>query len=105
MRLLVPISVAERPDFTRLFGTSVSRETWSTTGGDVTAAVKLATNAFGPLAPLYWLALAPPTRAGAATVAVAWYCFGWTTIRPTTRRAATAGTAIRMFFCRLRMSR
>src|SRR5438270_8506030 len=105
MRLLVPISVADRPYLTRPFGTSVSRETWSTTGGDVTAAEKLATKALGPLAPLYWLALAPPTRAGAATVAVAWYCFGLTTISPTTKRAAMAGTAMRMFFRRLRMSR
>src|SRR5437588_12362094 len=105
MRLLVPISVADRPDFTRFLAAPVSRATCSTIGGDVTAAVKLATKDLGPLAPLYWLELAPPTRAGAATVAVAWYCLGLTTIRPTTSRAAMAGTAMRMFFRRLRMSR
>src|SRR5436309_15442377 len=91
MRELVPISLAVRPDFTRLLDTPVSRETWSTIGGDVTAAVKLATKDLGPLAPRYWLELAPPTRAGAATVAVAWYCLGLTTMRPTASRAAIAG--------------
>src|SRR4051794_35953149 len=105
MRELVPISVAVRPDFTRFLGTPVSRETWSTIGGDVTAAVKLVTKDLGPLAPLYWLELAPPRGGGGARVAVAWYCLVLTKISPTTSRAATAGTAMRMFFRRLRMSR
>src|SRR5947209_2340748 len=105
IRLLVPISVADRPDFTWPLATPVSRATCSTTGGEVTAAVKLATKAFGPLAPLYWLALVPPTSAGAATVAVAWYCFGFETMMPTTRRAARTGTATRTFLYRFTMSR
>src|SRR3954470_18997483 len=105
MRLLAPISLAEMPAFTLLLAAPVSRATWSTMGGEVTAASKLETNDFGPLAPLYWLELAPPTRAGAATVAVASNCLGLATMNPTTRRQARGGTATRMFFRRLRMAR
>src|SRR5215210_2816502 len=105
MRLLLPISVADSPDFTRPLDALVSLATWATIGGEVTAALKLATKAFGPLAPLYWLELAPPTSAGAATVAVAWYSLGLATTNPTTSSAARAGTATKTLRRRLRMAK
>src|SRR5437764_9432655 len=80
MMLLAPSSVAATPDLMRPRFTWVCASAWRRIGWEVTAALKLATKALRPLAPLYWLALTPPTSAVGATVAVAVYCFGLMTV-------------------------
>src|SRR5262245_36451131 len=105
MRLLLPTSVALRPARRRALPTLVWADTSLMIGGDVTAAEKFDTNVLSPAAPLYWLALMPPTSAGAATVAVASYSVDFASVAPATSSSARAGTRTRTLRRRLAMSR